>query len=149
MAVIANTRDRIAIDRATIEEAQSAVQQEGAQGGTLVIRHPDGTEHVLPRGIERVLMNTLEALATNGSVSIGQMPEELTSTVAADVLSVSRPTLMKWAKDGDIPSFLVGSHRRFHRDDVLSHRKKLASKRQTAFEKLRALDAELEEQFED
>ena len=46
MAVIANTRDRIAIDRATIEEAQSAVQQEGAQGGTLVIRHPDGTEHV-------------------------------------------------------------------------------------------------------
>lgn len=145
MAVIANTRDRIAIDQGIVKEAQVAVQLEG----TLVIRRPDGTEHVLPQGIERVLMGTLEALASNGSVSIGQMPEELTSTVAAEVLNVSRPTLMKWAKDGEIPSFMVGSHTRFRREAVLDHRKKLASRRRAAFEKLRALDAELDEQFED
>lgn len=30
---------------------------------------------------------------------VGRMPEELTSTVAADLLGVSRPTLMKWARN--------------------------------------------------
>ena len=78
------------------------------------------------------------------------MPDELTSTVAADILGVSRPTLLRWTREGLIESFKVGSHTRFRRSDVLRLREQRETERREAFEKLRALDAEDDfELFED
>lgn len=71
-----------------------------------------------------------------------QLPEELTSSLAADVLGVTRPTLMKWAQEGRIASHKVGMHTRFYRDDVLALSKLRAKERGEAFAEFRALDAE-------
>lgn len=45
---------------------------------------------------------TTERFAISDKIVIGRVPEALTSTVAADLLSVSRPTLMMWVRDGEI-----------------------------------------------
>ncbi len=65
---------------------------------------------------------TTERFAIRDKIVIGRVPEALTSTVAADLLSVSRPTLMTWVRDGGIESFKAGMHTRFRRDEALRAR---------------------------
>lgn len=134
--------ERITISDQTIKDAQDTTIPEQA---SLVLRLPGGTEAELPAGIQQTLLRTLKMIANQGSVSIGQLPKELTSTVAADLLSISRPTLMKWVTEGRIDSFKKGSHTRFSRDDVLNLQARNAAARRSAFEELRKLDEDHEE----
>ena len=80
-----------------------------------------------------MLLATLTSVAENGEATIGRLPDELTSTVAADILSVSRPTLMKWVRQGRIDSFKVGTHTRFKREDVLRLQAERMEERRAAF----------------
>ncbi|MDO5633478.1 MAG: helix-turn-helix domain-containing protein [Micrococcus sp.] len=104
-----------------------------------MLRDAEGAEIQLPEGIQRMLMATLTSVAKNGEASIGRVPDELTSTVAADMLGVSRPILMKWVHEGRIDSFKVGSHARFKRADVMRLRDKRMAERRAAFEDFRAI----------
>lgn len=142
MTSTVTTDARLTIDDETVDEARSALADLLGGQGALTVRMSDGTHAALPSTVERVLMGALSSLAEHGSVSIGHMPEELTSTEAADVLGLSRPTLMKRAKAGEIPSHKVGTHTRFRRDDVLDLREKLELERRQAFERLLALEDE-------
>lgn len=138
--------ERLTIDDQTVREARATSVPRGA---SLMVRLSDGREVSLPENIQRTLLGALNSIAEQGSVSIGRIPEELTSTAAADMLGVSRPTLMKWVRAGELKSFKVGSHTRFQRDDVLELRAERAAERRAAFEELRALDAEIERDSED
>lgn len=137
--------ERIMISDHTIDEARSAPISPST---TLVLRAADGEEITLPANLQKLLLSTLASIADTGEVSIGRTPEDLTSTVAADLLGVSRPTLMKWARQGEIDSFTVGTHTRFKRDEVLRVRTLRAQQRSAALDDLRAFDAEHEASFE-
>ena len=50
----------------------------------LVLRSADGEDVELPTDLQRVLLHTLASIARGGEVTIGRMPEELISTVAAE-----------------------------------------------------------------
>lgn len=99
-----------------VAEAQRVVQQ-NPHSLTLHDAHGDTIE--VGSEVEKLLTHILESLATDGHATVTQLPETLTSTTAADILGVSRPTLMKWAGAGRIPSTKVGTHTRFSRADVL------------------------------
>lgn len=129
--------ERITISDQTVNDARNTAVPRDA---SLVLRFSDGKVAELPSSIEETLLHALQALARQGAVSIGQLPEELTSTAAADLLNVSRPTLMKWAAQGKITSFKKGTHTRFQRDEVLDLRKRNAESRREAFDALRQLD---------
>ncbi|WP_203580808.1 helix-turn-helix domain-containing protein [Microbacterium hibisci] len=88
------------------------------------------------------LVQVLRGLA-RGRVSVSTLPEELTTTVAAELVGVSRPTLMKLVRSGELPSRSVGSHTRLATADVLALRRRRAQERREALEALRALDDEL------
>ena len=105
------------------------------------------TDTTLPSSLQDMLFHTLRIIGEGGSVSIGQMPEELTSTVAANLLGVSRPTLLRWSREGKIDSFKVGAHTRFHLTEVMKLRDQRESERRKRFEELRALDAEGDFEF--
>ena len=81
-------------------------------------------------------------VAQRGQVKISRVPEELTSTVAAELLGVSRPTLMKWAKEGKIATHKRGTHSRFKREDVLQLKRQRAEERMKAFQEWRAFEEE-------
>ncbi|MFC8304940.1 helix-turn-helix domain-containing protein [Specibacter sp. NPDC057265] len=104
----------------------------------------DGTSRALPLELSKIIEKAFRALAANGSVSVGTMPDELTSNTAADVLGISRPTLLKLAKAGKLASFKVGSHTRFKREAVVAFRAQREADRHVAMDDLLALEDKLD-----
>jgi excisionase family DNA binding protein len=68
------------------------------------------------------------------------VPNVLTTTTAAAMLGLSRPTLMKMIADGEIPSHKVGSHHRLAAEDVLQAKCARRHRQRAAFSALRELD---------
>lgn len=112
------------------------------EGADIAVLDKDGNQVGLPERVQATVLAAMRALTESGEVAITRMPEQLTSTSAADVLGISRPTLMKWARVGKIDSFKVGTHTRFHRDDVLSLKSQLAKEQDEAIERLRSFELE-------
>lgn len=142
MSNLLKDSDRVTISDQAIRDAQDTPV---SHGSTLAMKTGDGTEIQLPHDVQEMLLKALASVARHGEVTIGRVPDELTSTVAADMLSVSRPTLMKWANEKKIDSFTVGTHTRFKRDEVLRLRSQRSVERRAAFEELRRLDSENED----
>ena len=105
----------------------------------ITLHMDDGSEVELPANLARFIDRILQGLS-RGPVSVTTLPDELTTTVAAELLAVSRPTLMKWVNAGQIASRKVGSHTRLSTEDVLTFRKGLSEKHRAAFEALRSFD---------
>ncbi|QQC58567.1 helix-turn-helix domain-containing protein [Rothia kristinae] len=93
-----------------------------------------------------LLGQILEALKQHGHVQIGTLPEELTSSTAAQLLGISRPTLLKKAQAKELPSFKVGTHTRFNRDAVLAFKRERERQRKSALEEILDLGEELDAQ---
>jgi len=103
----------------------------------------DGTQLQLSKTLSDLVVFVLDGL-TQGDLRIQSLPEELTTKTAADILGVSRPTLMKMVQDGVLKSHKVGSHHRFtlrHVMDLKSERKR---RRANSFAQLRELELECE-----
>lgn len=98
----------------------------------------------LPREIAGLLSRALKIIAAGGSVTLGSLPEQLSTTVAADVLGVSRTTLMKLVRENALPHEKVGSHTRLHRDDVLDLKAKRIQKQRAALRELIELEDSLD-----
>lgn len=108
--------------------------------------HAPGRKNVtLPAPLTELLRNVLEAVASGGSVTIRALPAELSTTVAADLLGLSRPTLVKMIKAGEIRAHMVGSHRRLKLSDVLDFQRERLEQQRIAFDKLRELERTIEE----
>lgn len=103
----------------------------------------DGDRVEIPAGLSKLFADMLHGLA-NGPVSIQLTPEELTTTVAADMLGVSRPTLMRWINSGELPAHKVGTHTRLKTSDVITFTKHLQQRRRDAFAALRSWDEEFD-----
>ena len=63
---------------------------------------------------------------------------------AAEQLGISRPTLMKLIRDGELPAHKVGTHHRVKTADVLAHRRARLERQRSALDELRALEDELD-----
>ncbi|WP_232318000.1 helix-turn-helix domain-containing protein [Neomicrococcus aestuarii] len=57
---------------------------------------------------------------------------------------MSRPTLMKLALSGEIPSHKVGSHTRFDRTDLQTFAEQRTQKQRKSFDELRAFEDSLD-----
>ena len=108
--------DRLMIGEAILQELKSLQSLETA---SIRMAGEDGRPVPLSRDVQRLISQVLTSVAQRGEVTISRIPEELTSTVAAELLGVSRPTLMKWTREGKIATHKRGTHARFKREDVL------------------------------
>ena len=78
----------------------------------------DATSLVGPRGdempneLKKLLKTILDAVQSGQSISISMLPKEITTTTAASMLNVSRPTVMKYIRSGRLNARKVGSHHR-------------------------------------
>lgn len=144
MSQAPNTQNCITMDDALVEQAKTAISSTHTEKITAALKSEDGAEFPLPPQVERVLMSTLSSLAKGEPTAIMRLPEELTSTTAAEALGVSRPTLIKWASEKKIASFKVDTHTRFHRSEVINLKDQRCKDRTKAFTELRAMDKELD-----
>lgn len=104
----------------------------------------DGRRIDLPGDVSGIVMGVLESLGKGARVVISTTPRELRTTAAAEMLGVSRPTLLKLARDGEIPSHKVGAHHRFMLDDVLEYRSRRQAVRRERFLGMRDSLADLD-----
>ena len=130
---------RLIIEEATLEELKSLQPLDAA---SIRVADKHGRPVQVSRDVQRLISQVLTSVAQRGEVSISRIPEELTSTVAAELLGVSRPTLMKWAREGKIATHKRGTHTRFKREDVLQLKRQRAEERVKAFEEWRAFEEE-------
>lgn len=96
--------------------------------------------------LSQVIQQVLHALAQGQHIEIRATPQFLTTTMAARRIGISRPTLMKAIRSGELPAFKVGSHFRIRTGDAEVFRKTLLEK--TIAQKEQALKElwELEEE---
>lgn len=128
------------VDGSVTSDAKSVIDSRGS--AKLVLRTSTGEEIELPKSVQKLLTATLSAVARGKRLQIEEVPDELSSTVAADMIGVSRPTLLKCAASGEIDSFKVGSHTRFRREDVAAFKQERIERQRNAFEELRRMDSE-------
>ena len=76
-----------------------------------------------------VISRVLRALAQGQSIDIQPVPRDLTTTVAAQRIGISRPMLMKAIRSGELPAHKVGSHFRIRPEDADTFRKNLLAQK--------------------
>ncbi|AHI00189.1 helix-turn-helix domain-containing protein [Kutzneria albida] len=88
----------------------------------------------LPEDLYRVLRQVAEALNSGLAVSVAPVTKTLTTQQAADLLGVSRPTLIRLLDEGQIPFDRVKSHRRITLRDLLAYREQRRADQYAALE---------------
>lgn len=75
----------------------------------------------LPESVYRAVLQVVEAMAAGKAVTIAPQNQLLTTQQAADLLGVSRPTVIKLIDSGELPAETPGTRRRMIKlDDVLA-----------------------------
>lgn len=76
----------------------------------------------LPEAIHQALTKVVAALHAGKAVTIAPQTMTLTTQQAADLLGVSRPTVVRLINDDVLPAERIGNRHRLLLDDVLSYR---------------------------
>lgn len=109
---------------------------EAAAASLSMTMDEDETAFDVPVGVLRLLARMLEETASGNAVAVSPVDAELTTQQAADLLSVSRPYLVKLLDERRIPFRRVGNRRRILLADVMAFKHDDESER-------RAIAAEL------
>ena len=105
----------------------------------------EGGERVeLPTEFYRVIRQVAESLSRGLGVTVAPVSMTLTTQQAADLLGISRPTLIRLLDKGEVPYERVGSHRRLLLKDVLRLRQARRERQYRALEEA-AISVEDEE----
>ena len=83
---------------------------------------PDGLLVDLPSEVYQVLIDVVEALHAGRAITVAPQLTRLTTMEAANLLGISRPTLVKLLEAGAIAFEQPGRHRRVRLADVLAYR---------------------------
>ncbi len=94
----------------------------------------DGIRHELTPGLAEVLVLVAGALAEGQGVTVVPRQRLLTTQEAADLLNVSRPTLIKRLEAGELRFEMRGRHRRIRLDDLLAYQESLRDQRAAALD---------------
>jgi excisionase family DNA binding protein len=97
----------------------------------------------LPASAVRLLVRVLEEMARGNAVTLIPVHAELTTQEAADMLNISRPSLIQLLDEGKIEYRRVGTHRRVRFESLLKHKRQAAAARRAALAELAAYDQEL------
>jgi excisionase family DNA binding protein len=103
---------------------------------------PEETVRV-PASAVRMLVRILEEMAKGNAVTLIPVHAELTTQEAADMLNVSRPSLIQLLNEGKIDHRKVGTHRRVRFEALMKFKRQADADRKAALAELAAYDQEL------
>lgn len=103
---------------------------------------PTGEAIELPPSIYRLLRQIVHYLAEGKAISVVPIDQELTTQQAANLLNISRPSLIRLLDEGVIPFTKTGSHRRVRFADVMAYREQCRRECRAALSELSRVGAE-------
>ena len=103
---------------------------------------PEETVRV-PTSAVRMLVRILEEMAKGNAITLIPVHAELTTQEAADMLNISRPSLIQLLDEGKIDYRRVGTHRRVRFEALMKFKRQAAADRKAALAELAAYDQEL------
>jgi len=109
---------------------------------TATLVGPDGTRLPLPDEVYRVLRGVVDAMSQGLAITIAPHNTQLTTQEAADLLGISRPTLVRLLEDGEIPFELRGRHRRVLLADIVAYQERARAGRRTVLDQMTRVAAE-------
>lgn len=120
------------------------VLSEGNEGEFALVG-PEGTV-TIPEEVHRLLVQVIGAMQAGRAVTLTPQTRKLTTQQAADLLGVSRPTLVKVIESGELACERISNRRMITLEDVLAYQqvrreRQLAAVAETAVD----LDDELDE----
>lgn len=93
-----------------------------------------GEQVEIPAEVHQVLHQVVEAMRQGLAVTVGPQTMVLTTQQAADLLGVSRPTLIKLLNGDQIAYERIGTHRRIQLRDLLTYREQRRAAQYAALE---------------
>lgn len=114
----------------------SLVVRDGAGDSSRGVPVPDDLAHFL--------RNIIDCVASSTAVTVTAFPEVVSTTLASKMLGISRPTLMKLIREGELSAVKVGTHTRLSSQDVLAFKDRRAAERAANFEEMRRLAEEVD-----
>lgn len=121
-----------------------AARQNDSDPLSLRLLDAPGKETVqLPAVAVRLLVRILEEMARGNAVTLIPVHAELTTQEAADLLNISRPSLIQLLQEGEIEYRKVGTHRRVRFEALMAHKRKADAERRAALAELVAYDQEI------
>jgi excisionase family DNA binding protein len=110
---------------------------------------PDGEQIPLPIEVYEVLTRVVAAMRRQRGVTIAPVERQLTTQQAADLLGISRPTLVKLTREGKLKAEQPSGsrHRRLRLSDVLDYQSRRSAERGELLTKL-VQDAEDDDLYE-
>jgi excisionase family DNA binding protein len=97
----------------------------------------------LPASAVQMLVRILEEMARGNAVTLIPVHAELTTQEAADMLNISRPSLIQLLDEGKIEYRKVGTHRRIRFEALMGYKRLADADRRAALAELAAYDQEL------
>lgn len=115
--------------------------REMSEHAELLVRTRAGGLEPLPRGFVALIASMLEEAAAGHTVALVSEAEEVSTSVAATFLGVSRPHVVKLIDSGLLPARMAGTHRRVRMADLLAYKQTLA--RHAALDEIAAESQEM------
>ena len=92
--------------------------------GHATLTGPDGTRLDLPAEVFEVLREVVAALSQGLAITVAPHQTVLSTSEAAQLLGVSRPTLVRLLESGEMPFDKPGRHRRVRLADLLAYQQR-------------------------
>ncbi|MGF1660885.1 MAG: helix-turn-helix domain-containing protein [Kineosporiaceae bacterium] len=97
----------------------------------------------VPVEVHHALLQVVSALQAGKAVTVAPQSMTLTTQQAADLLGVSRPTVVKLLDRGDIPFERIGERRKVQLGDVLEYRER---RRRAQYEAIAATSVDIDDE---
>lgn len=136
--------EEIALAKLSSQELAAVIESQGeSQLVSVIDKQGQKHEVTLPVSALKLMVEVLTQLGQGNSVNITPIQAELTTQDAADLLNMSRPTLIKLLDAGELPFSRTGNRRKVPFAAVLAYKQKVQAQRIDALDELASLDQEL------
>ena len=108
-----------------------------------VVGAPEEETVVIPSSAAEMLVGILDEMGRGNTVTVIPVHAELTTQEAADMLSISRPSLIQLLDEGKIEYRKVGTHRRIRFESLVAPKRRVHAERLAVLNELAAYDQEI------